>query len=77
MLLTLHGFDADARWTSREEWLLHDKLIIGLSDDDYRQMLASKRAGGDPSDLVRRRIDDCRLRIWPGTCAHGHSNCKP
>ena len=48
MLLTRHGFDADARWTSREQWLLHDKLIIGLSDDDYRQMLASKSAGGDP-----------------------------
>ena len=63
MLLTRHGFDSDARWTSREQWLLHDKLIVGFEDDDYRQMLVSKRAGGDPSDLVRQRIEDFRLRI--------------
>jgi hypothetical protein len=63
MLLTRHGFGRDARWTSREQLLLHDKLIIGFSDDDYRQMLTTKRAGGDPSDLVRQRIEDFRLRM--------------
>jgi hypothetical protein len=63
MLMTRHGFANDARWTSREQWLLHDKLIVGFDDEDYRQMLTSKRAGGDPSDLVRQRIEDFRLRI--------------
>jgi len=63
MLLTRSGFKSDARWTSREQWLLHDKLIVGLDDEDYRQMLLTKRAGGDPSDLVRQRIEDFRLRI--------------
>ena len=28
---------------------------------DLRQMLAIKQAGGDPSDLVRQKIEDFRL----------------
>jgi hypothetical protein len=63
MLLTRNGFSYDAKVTSREQWLLHDKLIVGFDDQDYRQMLASKRAGDDPSHLVRQRIEDFRLRI--------------
>jgi hypothetical protein len=63
MLLTRNGLALDARWTSREQWLLHNKLIIGLSEDDYHQMLLTRRAGGDPADLVRQRIEDFRLRI--------------
>lgn len=63
MLLTRKGFSADARWTSREQWLLHDKLIVGLDDEDYKQMLATKRVGGNPADLIRQRIEDFRLRI--------------
>jgi hypothetical protein len=63
LLLTRHGLKRDAKWTCKEQWLLHDKMIIGLDDEDYRQMLLTKRTGGDPSDLVRQRIEDFRLRI--------------
>lgn len=63
VLLTRKGLAQDGRWTSREQWLLHNKLIIGLSEDDYRQMLLTRRAGGDPADLIRQRIEDFRLRI--------------
>jgi hypothetical protein len=63
MLLTRKGLAQDGRWTSREQWLLHNKLIIGLSEDDYHQMLLTRRTGGDPADLVRQRIEDFRLRI--------------
>ncbi|MDQ7903528.1 hypothetical protein RB614_03245 [Phytohabitans sp. ZYX-F-186] len=63
MLLTRIGLAQDARWTSREQWLLYNKLIIGLGDDDYHQMLLTHRAGGDPAELVRQRIEDFRLRI--------------
>ncbi|MFG2102979.1 restriction endonuclease [Micromonospora echinaurantiaca] len=63
MLLTRNGLKRDAKWTSREQWLLHDKLIIGLEDEDYRQMLLTRRTGGDPSDLIRQRIEDFRLGI--------------
>jgi hypothetical protein len=63
MLLTRTGLAQDARWTSREQWLLYNKLIIGLGDDDYHQMLLTHHAGDDPSELVRQRIEDFRLRI--------------
>jgi hypothetical protein len=63
MLLTRKGLAQDGRWTSREQWLLHNKLIIGLDENDHRQMLVTRLAGGDPADLVRQRIEDFRLRI--------------
>lgn len=63
MLLTRTGLSPNGRWTSREQWLLHNKLIIGLGEDDYRQMLLTRRSGGDPAELVRQRIEDFRLRI--------------
>jgi len=28
----------------REHWVLHDKLIIGLDDEDMRQLLLTKLA---------------------------------
>lgn len=63
ILMTRNGLDSTARWISREQWVLHDKLIIGLGDDDIRQMLFSKQAGTDPSELIQQRIEDFRLRI--------------
>lgn len=63
LLVTRKGLAQDARWTSREQWLLYNKLIIGLGEDDYYQMLITQRAGGDPAELVRQRIEDFRLRM--------------
>jgi hypothetical protein len=63
ILLTRTGLAPDGRWTSREQWLLHNKLIVGLSDEAYQQMLHTIRSGGDPAKLVRQRIEDFRLRI--------------
>jgi hypothetical protein len=63
LLLTRRGLRRSAKWTCREQWLLHDKLVLGLDDEDYRQMLLSKLTGDDPSDLIRQRIEDFRLAI--------------
>jgi hypothetical protein len=63
MLLTRHGLNASARWTRREHWVLHDKMIIGLDDEDMQQMLLTKLAGNNPSTLIQQRIEDFRLRI--------------
>jgi hypothetical protein len=63
LLLTRSGLAQSGRWTSREQWLLHNKLIIGLNEDDYRQMLLTHRASGDPAELIRQRIEDFRLGI--------------
>jgi hypothetical protein len=63
MLLTRRGMNRTARWTCREHWVLHDKMIIALDDDDMRQMLQTKAAGNEPADLIQQRIEDLRLRI--------------
>ena len=63
MLLTRKGLNASAKWTRREHWVLHDKMIIGLDDEDMHQMLLTKLAGNNPEDLIQQRIEDFRLRI--------------
>jgi hypothetical protein len=63
MLLTRKGLNTSANWTRREHWVLHDKKIIGLDDEDMQQMLLTKLAGNNPADLIQQRIEDFRLRI--------------
>jgi hypothetical protein len=63
MLLTCHGLNVSARWTRREHWVLHDKMIIDLDDEDMQQMLLTKLAGNKPEDLIQQWIEDFRLRI--------------
>lgn len=63
LLLCRTAMDETARWICREQWVQHGKLIIGLDDDDIRQMITTKAAGGDPAELVRQKIEDFRLRI--------------
>jgi hypothetical protein len=53
--------DATATWICREQWVQHNKLIIGINDDDVRQMVENKLAGKDPAELVRQKIEDFRL----------------
>jgi tellurite resistance protein len=63
ILLTRHGMNASAKWTRREQWVLHDKMIIALDDEDMRQMLLTKLTGKNPATLIQQRIEDFRLRI--------------
>jgi hypothetical protein len=63
MLVTRHGLNESAKWTRREHWVLHDKMIIGVDDEDMQQMLLTKLAGKDPADLIQQTIEDFRLRI--------------
>ena len=52
-----------AKWICREQWVQHNKLVIGLDDDDVQQMLVTKMADGDPAELIRQKIEDFRLGI--------------
>jgi hypothetical protein len=61
--MTRSGFSTSAGWTSREQWVLHDKLIVVLDDEDVRQMLLTKSAGNDAWQVIQQRIEDFRLKI--------------
>lgn len=61
MTITRKGMDRAGAYTCREQWMLHNKMIITLNDSDVLQMLESKKMGADPEDLVRQKIEDFRL----------------
>jgi hypothetical protein len=48
LIVARKKMDEAARWSCREQWIQHNKLIIGLDDEDVRQMITTKVAGGDP-----------------------------
>jgi hypothetical protein len=63
MIMARTGMDETARWICREQWVQHNKMIIGLDDEDVWQMVETKVAGNDPAELIRQKIEDFRLRI--------------
>lgn len=63
MVICRHGFDQGARWTVREHWVLHKKLIVCLTVNDMLQMLTAKEADNDPAVVIKQRIEDFRLGL--------------
>jgi hypothetical protein len=63
LILTRSEPDETARWICREQWVQHNKLIVGINDEDVRQMVETRLAGNDPSELIRQKIEDFRLGI--------------
>jgi hypothetical protein len=63
ILVSRFGADRAALLTIREQWILHDKMIIVLQDADLLQMLADKAFGNNPVELIRQKIEDFRLGI--------------
>jgi hypothetical protein len=61
IISTRNGLDNAASYTCREQWMLHNKMIITLNDDDMIQMLATKKNGDEPESLIRQKIEDFRL----------------
>lgn len=61
LILTRTAAARSAELTRREQWIIHQKLILVLNDDDLRQMLSLKASGGRPEDIVRQQIEDFRL----------------
>lgn len=53
--------DRSAETTRREQWVIHRKMIIILNDEDLIQMLSASRESGDPSAVIRQKIEDFRL----------------
>jgi hypothetical protein len=64
MIVTRSGLDRTGKFIQREQWLLHQKMIIVLNHDDIDQMLAARLAVGEsPEVLIRQKIEDFRLSI--------------
>ncbi|MFF8641707.1 hypothetical protein [Streptomyces sp. NPDC015345] len=63
IIVCRNGADRSALHTIREQWILHDKMIIILQDADLLQMLTDKSFGNDPVELIRQKIEDFRLGV--------------
>lgn len=63
MIITRSGGDKSSVYVRREQWMMHDKLILVLNDDDLGQMLTAKRNGELAELLIQQKIEDFRLRI--------------
>ena len=57
------GDSAGCEHTLREQWLLHQKLILVLDDEDIERMLIAKVDGAAPEDVVSSKIEQFRLSM--------------
>jgi hypothetical protein len=55
--------DAKLLYILREQWVLYDKMITPLHDEDVVQMLTGKEHGRDPAEVIRQKIEDFRLQV--------------
>lgn len=53
----------NASQTILEKWLLEEKMILVLTDDDVERMLIEKTNDRDPGMLILQKIEDFRLSI--------------
>ncbi|MDX8141537.1 hypothetical protein SK854_05395 [Lentzea sp. BCCO 10_0061] len=63
IIVTRTGGDKSALAIRREQWILYNKLILVLNDDDLVQMLTDLSQGDSPELLIQQKIEDFRLDI--------------
>lgn len=63
LIMCRSGHAKPTLFTLREQWILHDKMIIVIDDNDVLQMIIAKSSGNDPTELIRQKIEDFRLDI--------------
>jgi hypothetical protein len=63
IILGRNEADGGARITLREQWLLHNKLIVTLNDFDLESMLLAKESKGDPATILGERVQQFRLSV--------------
>lgn len=61
MIMSRKGCDQSASICLREYWMGEEKMIIVLNDAEVEQMLTLRRSGGNPSNVIRDKIEDFRL----------------
>lgn len=49
--------------TLREQWMVHEKMIIVLDDNDVEAMLTTVSAGGSADEILSRKIEEFRLSM--------------
>jgi hypothetical protein len=63
LILSRKGSDKGCNLTLREQWIVHQKMVIVLKDSDVEQMLDAKSNGRPPEEIIRQKIEDFRLSM--------------
>jgi hypothetical protein len=64
MIICRKGADSrSSQVTLREQWLVHQKLILILNDEDIESMLLAKSDGRNPEVVIGRKIEEFRLSM--------------
>jgi len=63
IIMCRKGDKRSSQVTRREQWILHRKLVIVLTDDDVRQALTNVEQGIGADIVLRQKIEDFRLAI--------------
>jgi hypothetical protein len=63
IIMCRKGDRRSSQLTSREQWILHRKMVIVLNDEDVRQALTNVAQGSGADIVLRQKIEDFRLAI--------------
>lgn len=63
IIATRSGVDRGAELTIREQWIVHDKMILVINDTDLEAMLLASSSGGESYKVLGQVIENFRLSI--------------
>ncbi len=63
VIATRAGADRGAQLTLKEQWAVHQKLILILKDDELQEMLLASSSGGEAHGVLGQAIQDFRLSM--------------
>jgi len=63
LIITRVGEKNSSYITRREKWILENKMIVVLTDEDIEKMILAKSSSNDPEEIIKQSIEDFRLKI--------------
>jgi hypothetical protein len=63
LLVSRRGSSRGAAHATREQWIGGNKMIVHLDDNSLKEMLELRTSGGEPQEVIRRRIADFRMSL--------------
>ncbi|MFT3768466.1 MAG: hypothetical protein QM820_23710 [Minicystis sp.] len=63
ILVTRLGAGQPGLHAIKEQWIASKKMIVVLKDDDMRAMLDQKARGGEPEEIIRKKVGEFRMHL--------------
>ena len=63
IIISRNGASDSALHTIKEKWIIEQKLIVVLQDNEVEQMLVNKKTGNLPEIIIRQKIEDFRISL--------------